>query len=39
MVVERSRFAAGHVVGAMVVLAIVLAVVSPLYGYHRYEPY
>jgi len=39
MVVERSRFAAGHVVGAMVVLAIVLAVLAPLYGYHRDELY
>ena len=39
MVVERARFAAGHVVGAMVVLGIVLAVVAPLYGYHRDELY
>ncbi len=39
MVVERARFAAGHVVGAMVVLAIVLGVLAPLYGYHRDELY
>ena len=39
MVIERPRFAAGHVVGAMVVLAIVLGVLAPLYGYHRDELY
>ncbi len=36
---QRTRFAVGPVVAAMVALAIVLAVVAPLYGYHRDELY
>lgn len=37
--IERTRFAVGPVVAAMVVLAVVLAVVAPFYGYHRDELY
>jgi hypothetical protein len=35
----RAWFATGHVVAAMIALIVVLAVVSPFYGYHRDELY
>lgn len=36
---SRPRFATGHVVWAVVALVTVLALLSPLYGYHRDELY
>ncbi|WJL97196.1 glycosyltransferase family 39 protein [Microbacterium sp. ET2] len=39
MTIARHRLAVGHVVGAMVALIVVLALISPLYGYHRDELY
>src|SRR5699024_10664287 len=37
--IAHQRFARGHVVGAMIALAALLAVLAPEYGYHRDELY
>ncbi|MFT4212411.1 MAG: glycosyltransferase family 39 protein [Microbacterium sp.] len=39
MAIERSRFAVLPVLTACLTLAVLLAIVSPLYGYHRDELY